>query len=63
MVAKIHLLMKGYCMEHNRNSGYNTKLQILIQLSIGLDSDVRHPVVEILNNQFKVKARKGIKNE
>ena len=50
-------------MEHNRNGGYNTKLQILIHPNIGLDSGVRHPVVEILNNQFRVKARKGIKNE
>ena len=30
MKQKIHL-MKGCCMEHNRNGGYNTKLQILIQ--------------------------------
>ena len=42
-------------MKHNRNGGYNTKLQILIQpKKNGLDSDVRHPVVEILNNQFRV---------
>jgi len=41
-------------MEHNRNGGYNTKLQVLIQPNNGLDSDVRHPVVEILNNQFRV---------
>ena len=37
-------------MNHNRNDGHNSKLQILIQPNIGLDSDVRHAVVEILNH-------------
>ena len=37
-------------MGHNHNDGHNPKLQILIQPNIGLDSDVRHSVVEILNN-------------
>lgn len=37
-------------MEHNRNDGHNTNLQILTQPNIGLDSDVRHSVVQILNN-------------
>jgi len=41
--------MKGSYMGHNRNDGHNTKLQVLIQPNIGLDSDVRHSVVEILN--------------
>jgi hypothetical protein len=50
-------------MEHNRNGDYYTKLQILIHPNIGLDSDGRHPVVEILNNQFRLKAREGNKNE
>jgi starvation-inducible DNA-binding protein len=42
--------MKGRSMVHNRNDGHNTKLQVLIQPNIGLDSDVRHSVVEILNH-------------
>lgn len=36
-------------MGHNRNDGHNTKLQVLIQPNIGLDSEVRKSVVEILN--------------
>lgn len=36
-------------MGHNRNDGHNAKVQVLIQPNIGLDSDVRHSVVEILN--------------
>jgi len=36
-------------MGHNRNNGRNPKLQILIQPNIGLDSDARHSVVELLN--------------
>ena len=42
--------MKGGYMNHNGNDGHNSKLQILIQPNIGLDSDVRHAVVEILNH-------------
>lgn len=37
-------------MRLNRNDGHNPKLQVLIQPNIGLDSDVRHSVVEILNH-------------
>jgi len=37
-------------MRNNGNDGHNLKLQVLIQPNIGLDSDVRHAVVEILNN-------------
>ena len=37
-------------MENNRNDGHKAKLPVLIQPNIGLDSDVRHSVVEILNN-------------
>jgi starvation-inducible DNA-binding protein len=37
-------------MEYDRNDGHNTKLKVLIQPNIGLDSDVRQSVVEILNN-------------
>ena len=47
MAEKYH--MKGSYMEHNLNDVHNTKLQILIQPNIGLDSDVRYSVVEILN--------------
>jgi len=36
-------------MGHNRNDGHNTKLQILIQPNIGLDSEVRKSVVDMLN--------------
>jgi starvation-inducible DNA-binding protein len=36
-------------MGNNRIDGHNTKLQVLIQPNIGLDSDVRHSVVELLN--------------
>lgn len=35
-------------MEHNRNDGHNTKVQVLIQPNIGLDSDVRHSVLKFL---------------
>jgi starvation-inducible DNA-binding protein len=42
--------MKGSSMRHNRNDGRNQKLQVAIQPNIGLDSDVRHSVVGILNN-------------
>jgi starvation-inducible DNA-binding protein len=37
-------------MEHNRNDGHIPKQRVLIQPNIGLDSDVRHSVVEILNH-------------
>ncbi|MDD5371366.1 MAG: DNA starvation/stationary phase protection protein [Anaerolineaceae bacterium] len=37
-------------MGHNRNDGHIPKLQVSIQPNIGLDSDVRHSVVAILNN-------------
>ena len=37
-------------MEHDHNDGHNPILQVLIQPNIGLDSDVRRSVVEILNN-------------
>jgi starvation-inducible DNA-binding protein len=41
--------MKGGYMVHNHNDGYNATLHILIQPNIGLDSNVRHSVVELLN--------------
>jgi starvation-inducible DNA-binding protein len=37
-------------MGHNHNDGHNLKQQILIQPNIGLDSDVRLAVLEMLNN-------------
>jgi len=36
-------------MGPNRNNGHNLKLPVLIQPNIGLDSDVRHSVVALLN--------------
>ena len=36
-------------MAHIHNDGHNPKLQVSIQPNIGLDSDVRHSVVDILN--------------
>jgi starvation-inducible DNA-binding protein len=43
------ILKKGVYMGDNGNDGHNLKLHVLIQPNIGLDSDVRHAVVEILN--------------
>jgi len=37
-------------MDPNRNDGHKTNLQVEIQPNIGLDSDVRHSIVDILNN-------------
>ena len=37
-------------MRHNPNDSHNSKLPVQIQPNIGLDSDNRHPVMEILNN-------------
>ena len=34
----------------NHNDGQHSELQVLIQPNIGLDSDIRHSIVEILNN-------------
>ncbi len=36
-------------MGPNRNDGHNPKLPVLIQPNIGLDSDVRHSIVDVLN--------------
>jgi starvation-inducible DNA-binding protein len=41
--------MKGSSMAYNRTDGHNQKLQIPIQPNIGLESDARLAVVEILN--------------
>lgn len=43
-------MKKGFIMGNTRNNGHNSKLQVDIQPNIGLDSDVRHSVVSILNN-------------
>jgi len=48
-------------MENKRNDGHNTKLPVLIQPNIGLDSDVRHSLVEILNNTLANEAVLTIK--
>jgi len=39
-------------MKPRNNDGHNPQLQILIQPNIGLDSDVRRAVVEILNKSL-----------
>jgi starvation-inducible DNA-binding protein len=39
-------------MGNNHNDGHKPKLQIIIQPNIGLDSDVRRSVVEILNHSL-----------
>ena len=37
-------------MAHSRNDGHDLKLPVLFQPNIGLDSDVRHSVIAILNS-------------
>lgn len=52
---------------HNSNDGhkphnrYNPELQVFIQPNIGLDSDVRHSVVTILNNTLANEAVLAVK--
>jgi starvation-inducible DNA-binding protein len=48
-------------MAHNRNDGHKPKLQVLIQPNIGLDSDIRQPVVEILFNALADEAVLSLK--
>ena len=48
-------------MRHNHNDGHNSKLLVPIQPNIGLDSDVRHSVVELLNNTLANEAVLTIK--
>jgi starvation-inducible DNA-binding protein len=48
MVAKNHPMKGGY-MGRDRNNGHDAMLQVLIQPNIGLDSEVRHALVELLN--------------
>jgi len=36
-------------MGNNHNDGHNAKLQVFIQPNIGLDSDIRRAIVELLN--------------
>ena len=48
-------------MGHNHNDGHNPILQVLIQPNIGLDSDVRHSVVEILNHTLANEAVLALK--
>jgi starvation-inducible DNA-binding protein len=53
--------MKGSDMDLKGNNGHNPKLQVLIQPNIGLDSDVRHAVVEMLNNTLANEAVLSVK--
>jgi starvation-inducible DNA-binding protein len=36
-------------MRHSNNDGHDPKQQVLVQPNIGLDGDVRHSIVEMLN--------------
>ena len=45
----------------NGNDGHNLQLQALIQPNIGLDRDVRHLIVEILNNTLANEAVLNVK--
>jgi len=42
--------LKGNYRGSIRNDGHNTELQVLNQPNIGLDCNVRHSVLEILNH-------------
>jgi starvation-inducible DNA-binding protein len=48
-------------MGNNHNDGHNPKQQIQIQPNIGLDSEVRQSVVEILNNTLANEAVLALK--
>lgn len=49
-------------MERNRNNGYHkTKLTAVIQPNIGLDYDVRHSIVEMLNKTLANEAVLSVK--
>lgn len=48
-------------MDLNRNDGHNTKLPVLIQPNIGLDSEARHSVVELLNHALANEAVLAVK--
>jgi starvation-inducible DNA-binding protein len=48
-------------MGKNHNDGHNPMLQVLIEPNIGLDSDVRHSVVDILNNTLANEAVLSLK--
>jgi starvation-inducible DNA-binding protein len=53
--------MKGNLMAHNRNDGKNHSLLVPIQPNIGLDSDVRHSLVAILNHTLANEAVLSLK--
>jgi starvation-inducible DNA-binding protein len=53
--------MKGCDMSNNRNNGLNANLQVDIQPNIGLDSEIRHSVVNILNNTLANEAVLSVK--
>ena len=48
-------------MGNNHNDGHDPTLQVLIQPKIGLESDARSPVVEILNNTLANEAVLSLK--
>jgi len=48
-------------MRNNRNDDHNMKLQVLIQPKIGLDAEMRHSVVEVLNNTLANEAVLSLK--
>lgn len=48
-------------MSNNRTNGLNANLQVDIQPNIGLDSDIRHSVVNILNNTLANEAVLSVK--
>jgi len=49
-------------MAHHPIDGRSPKLQVLIQPNIGLDSDARHSVVDILNHMLASEAVLTVKN-
>ena len=48
-------------MDHNRNDGHNPKLNVPIQPNIGLDSEARSSVVDILNHVLANEAILAVK--
>lgn len=48
-------------MDRNNNNGHDRKLQVVIQPNIGLDSEIRHSVVGILNTTLANEAMLTVK--
>ena len=55
------IYMKGSYMAHNHNDGHNPRHKVLLQPNIGLDGDVRHSVVEMLNHTLANEAVLALK--